>query len=325
LTVWRATIPSESGYAYTLSSAIQIVDERRADLLWPVGEGLQVIASDYSGQHRQATHQVYSFLVTTWDTLQDWLPLRAEFRAKFLSDGRSLSFKQLREPVRRRAYPHFLELVGRLPANLITVMIDNRVGSFAEGGPAEIAEIFDDCFIAGASPTTIEKIYRLALLIALLQSGLRNEQQPSLWISDHDETLDTFDKRENFGRLASYLSFGLTGWRNPADQNFLTTGAKNTPNWVEDLAAIPDIAAGACAQLANTLPLFMGQKIWTVPIRFETESDWRAKIFGDWLSTPHGLLRHVLLRLAPDGTGEVRASAQKFVRHPALPPSKRHP
>ena len=73
--VWLATAPLESGYAYMLSSAMQIVDEYHADLLWPVGEGLQVIASDYSGQHRRATHEVYSFIVMTWDTLQNWLRL----------------------------------------------------------------------------------------------------------------------------------------------------------------------------------------------------------------------------------------------------------
>lgn len=311
---WRDRVSPEMGFAHLLSSTLHIVEQQNRDLLWPVRDGPQFLVSDYSGQHRQATHEVYSFLVTTKHVLDGWLPQLEEFRREFLPDGRRLSFKQLREPVRRRAYPNFLEVVGRLPANLVTIMVDNRVGSFAPGGPAETASIFDDCFSVTASAASIEKTFRLAFFVALLGSGLRDEDQASLWISDHDETLDTFDKREGLGRLASYLSFGFTGWRNPAQQNFLTTEAKNCPRWVEDLAAIPDIAAGACAQLSNTLPLFEGRKTWTIRLRSHVEPDWRAKVFADWLSAPHGVLRHVLLRLAPDEAGEVRASAQKFVR-----------
>ncbi len=193
-------------------------------------------------------------------------------------------------------------------------MIDNRVGSFVEGGPQALASVLDDCFVPGASSGSIEKIYRLGLFVAMIQAGLRREDQPSLWISDHDETLDSFDKRERFGRLATYLTFGLTGRANSAEQSFMTTEAKDLPDWVEDLASIPDIAAGACASLSSKLPLFMRQKTWAVGIAYGDGIDWRAKTFGDWLSAPHGLLRHVLLRLAPDGKGDIRASVQKFAR-----------
>ncbi len=314
MTVWRHIHRPDVGYEVLLSRAIQIVEENDNRLLWPVDDSPQVIVSDYSGQHRQATHEVYSFMVTTWDELQGWLPLQERFRKDWFPDGRRISFKQLREPLRRRAYPRFLELVGRLKANLITIMVDNRVGSFVEGGPRALAEVLDDCFAPGISDASIEKIYRLALFVAMLQSGLRQEKQPSLWISDHDETLDSLDRRERFARLATYLTYGLTGWHNAADQHFITTEGENTPAWAEDLAAVPDIAAGACAQLSDVLPEFVGQRAWTVSLPHEMDRDWRARIFGEWLSVPHGLPRHVLLRLAPDGQGAIRASAQKFQR-----------
>jgi hypothetical protein len=98
---------------------------KTGNYLWPVDVGTQLLVSDYSGQHREATHEVYSFLATTLNVLHPWLVMRDQFRGQWLPDGRRLSFKQLREPVRRRAYPHFPELVGNLPANLITIMIDN--------------------------------------------------------------------------------------------------------------------------------------------------------------------------------------------------------
>lgn len=314
MTVWRHFDVPESGYSYLISTAIQRVSERFADLLWSVDRGVQIVFSDYSGQHQAATHEVYSFLTTTQEALVEWLPLRETFRARWLADGRRISFKQLREPMRRRAYPHFLDLVGQLPANLITIMINRNVGSFVYGGLAPLVAEFGDCFVPGTSEHTAEKIYRLAMFVATLQAGLREEGQRSLWISDHDETLDTFEKRECFGRLAAYLTFGLTGWRKPADLNFATTEAVWLPAWAEDLVAVPDIAAGACARLSSLLPIFKGRPTWIVPVNDLSEVDWRAQIFGDWLSAPQGKLRHVLVRLEMDERGEVRASAQKFVR-----------
>ena len=314
LAIWRHKDQPKAGYVDLLSRAMQVVEERDCHLLWPVGDSRQVIVSDYSGQHRQATHEVYSFLVTTWEDLQHWLPFWQDFRANWLPDGRRLSFKQLREPLRKRAYPAFLAVAGLLRANLISIMIDNRVGSFAEGGPKVLAKDLDDCFAPKMSASTIEKVYRLSSFVAMLQSGLRQERQRSLWISDHDETLDSWDRRERFARLATYLTIGLTGWRNAADQDFMTTEANGLPAWVEDLAAIPDIAAGACAKLSGVLPEFIGQQRWTVRVSHREELDWRARTFADWLSTPGGVVRHVLLRLAPDCQGAVRASAQKFQR-----------
>jgi hypothetical protein len=313
MTVWRPITAKEVGYGYVISEAIAIAEAANPGLLWPVDKGLQIVASDYSGQHRQATHQAYSFLITTDQALADWLPLWAAFRSERLPDGRRLSFKQLREPVRRRAYPHFLDLVGRMRANLITFMVDNRVGDLC-GDPIELAAIWDDCFVPGATAASIEKAYRLALFVCLVQAGLRREDQASRWISDQDEVLDSFDKRERFAGVARYLAFGMTGWRAAAVQECMTTGVANSPAWLEDMAAIPDIAAGACAQLSGALPLFRNQRNWVVPIPYGDAVDGRARLFGDWLSTSHGVLRHVLVRLAPDDTGVVRASAQQFVR-----------
>lgn len=314
---WRPVHHEAGGYAPLLSHAMEVVDERDSHFLWPVDTGTQLIVSDYSGQHRDATHEVYSFLVSTFPDIEGWLPRREEFRKKWLPDGRRLSFKQLREPMRRHAYPHFLELVGTLPANLLTIMIDNRVGSFFLGGPSALIEALDDCFTPDTPHGNVEKVFRLAVCVALIQAGLRKEEQQSVWISDHDETLDNHDRRERFARLATYLTFDLTRWTHAANLAFTTTEGKNLPSWTEDVAAIPDVAAGACAQLSSVLPLFMGDKNWTVPISSGPMIDWRAQMFGDWLSAPHGILRHVLLRLAPNSNGEIQASAQRFVRRPS--------
>ncbi|MBK1622258.1 hypothetical protein CKO32_01635 [Afifella marina DSM 2698] len=272
-----------------------------------------VLASDYSGQHKEASHEAYSFLITTDEALIRWLPSLSEFRGQWLPDGRRISFKKLNEPVRWRALPAFLETVSELEGNLITILVDKRVGSFMSGGPEATVEAFPDCFDARIKKGTIEKMFRLASFVALILAGFRHQKQVSNWISDHDEALDSHDKREKFARLATYLTFGLTGWRQAADHLFATTESHMAPYWSEDVAAVADLAAGAYCQLSGYLPAFVGRETWRMRLNPSSIENRRASAIGNWLAESRGSLKHALLRLEQDSEGEVRASAQAFV------------
>jgi hypothetical protein len=317
MSIWRPIKEEQAGYLFSLSDSIAIVEKKHPDLLTSVATGEMIVASDYSGQHKEATHEAYSFLVTSDQALDQWLPLLAEFRERWLPDGRRISFKKLNEPMRWRALPAFLNLVSSLSGNLITILVDRRVQSFMNGGPQMAVEAFPDCFPSDANRGTVEKTLRLASFVALILSGLRREDQVSSWISDHDEALDSHDKREQFARLATYLTFGLTGWRRPADHMFGTTESPIAPYWCEDVAAIADLAAGAYCKMSANLPAFFGQESWVVGMASSSVENERARAIGNWLAASHGALKHVLLRLEDDGRGSVRASAQAFTRSDA--------
>jgi len=272
-----------------------------------------VIASDYSGQHKGATHEAYSFLVTVDNALEAWLPLLDGFRRSWLPDNRRISFKKLNEPVRWRALPSFLDVTSKLRANVITILVDRRIGSFVAGGPDAIRRSLPDCFPEESSPGTVEKMLRLASLLALILSGLRRESQVSRWISDHDEALDTNAKREQFARLATYINVGLTGWRQAADNWFGTTEAHDLPVWAEDLAAVPDLVAGAYCQLSPHLPTILGKETWRILASADNVNDRRVVAVANWLAGGKQAMKHVLLRLEQDDRGEVRSSAQAFL------------
>lgn len=310
--VWRPIKEQRAGYLFNLSDSLRIVEGQYPNILAPLNEGVMFVASDYSGQHKEATHEAYAFLITTDRSLSEWLPYLSQFRKDKLPDNRRISFKKLREPVRWKSLPAFLEVVGKLQGNLLTVLVDRKIGSFMSGGARSAIEAFPDCFPAEAKHGTVEKMLRLASFMAFIIAGLRQEGQTSQWISDHDETLDTHDKREQFARLASYLTFGLTGWRNTADHMFATTESPNIPYWSEDVAAIPDLVAGAYCQMSACLPSFFGVATWTKSVNPNLVTDDRVRLIGDWLATGKRALKHVLLRLELDGIGSVRASAQAF-------------
>jgi len=311
--IWRPIKDQNAGYMFSLSDALANVETEHPGLLTSVSSGAMIVASDYSGQHKEATHEAYSFLVTTNVALRPWLTKLDEFRREWLPDNRRISFKKLNEPMRWHALPSFLELVSTLEGNLISIMVDRRIGSFVPGGPAEAIQIFPDCFGFSPNPGTVEKILRLASFVALINAGLRGERQPSHWISDHDETLDTHAKREGFARLAHYLTFGLTNWTNPADHVFGTTMSPHAPWWSEDLAAIPDLAAGAYCATSSFHPAFFGTTFGHAFRSYRDVTNTRAREIGNWLATRSGKLRSVLLRLEMDAHDKVRASAQTFI------------
>jgi hypothetical protein len=200
--VWNRNQERGSGFVYDLSQSLALVEWRYPGLLEPVTDGLMVIASDYSGQHMRATHEAYSFLITTDSAVDEWHRIRQKFRRRWLPDGRRLSFKQLREPMRWRALGPFLKAAGTIRGNVLTFLVDRRIKSFSQGGTQALAGLFPDCFTPETPPGTIEKMFRHSSFIAMLTAGFRRQDQPSLWISDHDETLETFDRREQLCQRA---------------------------------------------------------------------------------------------------------------------------
>lgn len=309
---WKRIQDPEAGYIHELSDSLALLDWRYPGLLQPVSDGIMVVASDYSGQHQGATHEAYSFLVTTDHALVEWEPIWRAFRNRWLPDGRRISFKRLGERVRWRALLPFLDVAGMIRGNVITILIDRRIQHFMEGGTAVLANVFPDCFSPDTPSGTIEKMFRLASFLAMLTAGFRREDQRSLWVSDHDETLETFGRREQFARLSTYLTFGVTGWRHAADSDFCTTEHSHAPAWAEDLSAIPDLFAGACCQFANLIPAFCGTELWMRVFPSTSVADPRARTIGNWLSVMRNCLRHVFLRLELDQTGVPRTSAQFF-------------
>ncbi len=313
MSVWRPVTDTRSGYLFSLSDSLRVAEIQHPDMLVPVESGTMIVSSDYSGQHKEASHEAYSFLITTDEALNEWLPSLSEFREQWLPDGRRISFKKLNEPVRWRALPAFLKTAGKLKGNLITILIDKQVGSFMSGGPEATVEVFPDCFGTHANRGTVEKMFRLASFVALILAGLRRENQISNWISDHDEALDSHDKREKFARLAAYLTFGLTGWRQAADHLFGTTESPIAPYWSEDVAAVADLAAGAYCQLSAHLPAYLSREAWRAGLNSSNIENRRARAIGNWLAASRGPLKHALLRLEQDSEGNVRASAQAFI------------
>jgi hypothetical protein len=71
-----------------------------------------LIASDYGGEHDTALYQSLSFLIADALSIVPWEARRSQIRKRWLSDGRRMAFKSLRDVQRLEALPYFLLIVA---------------------------------------------------------------------------------------------------------------------------------------------------------------------------------------------------------------------
>ena len=320
--VWKRINKPESGFLDGLSDSIALLESHNPKVLAPVDEAPMWLVSDYSGQHKGAAFEAYSFLVTTERDISAWDTRRRACREEFLSDGRRLSFKKLKEPVRWRALLPFLNVADELHGNLLTFVIDKRLPSlFKEQGVPEWSDL-PRLFPPGTSTNTIEKSLRLGMFLSLLLAGLRKELQHAIWISDQDDVLEDYPRRERFAEFVSYVSLAIANWTNPAPLHFYTTAIDSDDRFLEDLTAIADLAAGALANLAPSISTPEDKGISMRMLRRGSCTDVRTQTVVDWLARRDRPLKRMLLRVVLDATGAKRARAETiglFHHLPALP------
>lgn len=320
--VWCAIKKPSFGFLDNLSDGIALIEQRNPGLLAAVDDSAMWISSDYSGQHESASCEAYAFLVTTARALRAWNRRRITFRQKYLPDGRRLSFKKLKEPVRRRALAPFLTVADELHGNLVTIVIDKCFSSLFKKHGAATWDDLPGIFPEGTSANVVEKSLRLGTFISLILAGFRHERQPATWISDQDDSLENHDRRERIAEFISYTTYVMAGWKNPAPVEFGTTVLDVPDRRLEDFVALPDLVAGAFADLAPLLSI--PEKHDTI-VRIENRDkccDWRTREIVDWYANRDTTLKRILLRVVRDQRGAMRARAESFGLLHVLPTTR---
>jgi hypothetical protein len=206
-----------------------------------------LIASDYSGEHSGASYHVLSFILADVARLQEWDRRRRELRAEFLSNNRRMSFKALRDKQRQRALQPFLLAANTIPGLSLTVAIDSSIESVFPGStPLNLIHPDFESF-AQWTPRTLEKASRIVHLLAVMVAGLGDSGQNVVWITDEDPIAANPDRLILLTNLfawvsSTYLTFDMGHFRCG------TTANDDGSNSLEDLAAVPDLIAGAIGE-----------------------------------------------------------------------------
>jgi hypothetical protein len=269
----------------------------------PLDGSLIYVASDYSGTHLAAHFNAISVIYCDIEASREWLAIQRGFRKQFLSDGRRMSFKRLGDRLRRFSLVPFLKGADAISGLLVSLVVDRRLLQIAGGRAARDNPRFAEIFRGSWKPELFESMSRVTHLIGLMIGGLAKPGQSIYWVSDDDPLFATSEPQEDLVRFLSllidtYVPFDL------GNLGVATTAIDNGDRFEEDLAAIPNLAAGALVdglsalrnRLGRGLPLEIALPI-DLPFSAKSETIW------DWLWDETGNLSKLcfLVQQADDG------------------------
>lgn len=293
------------------------------------------ITSDYSGEHAGADYQVISFMITDIHAVETWNRGRITLRKRYLADGRRMSFKQLRDQRRWQALLPFLAAADKLNGICVVVAVHSSIDTlFTGSAPLDWSNPAFAKF-AHWNTRALEKLFRVCHFVSVFLAGLSRDGQHVLWITDDDSIAPNvqglYDLTELFGTIATqYLAHDLGHLR-------VGTPARSDTNdrLLEDLVAVPDLAAGAVAELLTahagnteiiitspasvylsigpalsnaTLPQSKSFEVYRGSLNkvMAHEADMSAKsaFIAKWLGTKDQALRKVVCMIDPAPGGE---------------------
>lgn len=238
--------------ADSISEMILAEEWRNSDFLTDVrSSNTLFLASDYGGEHATANYQTISILVAGLDSIQSsWETQRRSIRSQFASDGRRLSYKRLGDHQRARMLRPFLAAANDIQGVVATFLIDRRIKSFFQ--PSDGPDDQDVIDRSKWKSKALEKLLRVSHLGSLLIAGLSRQGQHVLWISDQDAIVANLEKHK---QATNAIASVLTGYL-PHPLGHIRIGTAQSDDGskcIEDLLAIPDIAAGAWSEISSSL------------------------------------------------------------------------
>ncbi|WP_140793852.1 hypothetical protein [Myxococcus xanthus] len=287
----------------SISDMIREEEWRDPDLLTSLRGGKTLlVASDYGGEHAKASFRSLSFLVADLEGCGLWEDLRVSVRRQFLRDLRRMAFKSLRDKRRADALVPFLRSADCIPGVLATFLIDRRIKTvFMKTPPEEIED--PNLSPETWNPKVFEKLCLLGHIGGLLVSGLSAPYQDVLWITDEDEIAPN---KEQHYRAAKVIGTQMLGY-SPHNMGHFRLGTTKSDTGkldLEDLVAVPDLAAGAMADVLDELykNKSMPQDRFLIPPS-KTTSSKALKIAG-WMAERDRFLKRLVFFVEfvpPDG------------------------
>jgi len=267
-------------------------------------------ASDYSGQHKNASYEAYSFVLTTRKRWQSWERHRLQIRSRFLL-RRRISFKSLEDKRRWEVLPVFMAAAALLDGITFTILVNKKLGSlFSPTGKLDLNHP-DLARLPNWKASGIERMLRVTHMMALFIAGLSNEGQSLIWITDEDDIAANEDRLREVTTIFSEVSSSLLE-HNLRHFRFGTTASDNGTMQLEDLAAIADLSAGALVDVLTDLE--SDSKITTphlfLPIGHNVSRKSRAVM--TWFTSYGMPMRHVIIALDPGAMGEINLRRMVF-------------
>ncbi len=309
---WRELERDDLGFLNTLSGVFASAQSRdsralpdlhRADCLF--------IGSDYGGEHQNANYQTLTFLIADVASCARWVQVWAPRRKRLLPDRRRMAYKSLNDGLRARALFPLLETANGLPGLLATFAFSREVRSlFSADGRLETSQL-EFAPLREFSAPVAEKFMRVVHVLSLLLAGLSAPGQDVLWVTDEDSIAANPARVRH---LCEALAFASSRCLSHSLRHLRVATAKQDSGdlSLEDLLAIPDLAAGA---LSSAMDSMLGTRgappsgFWLPPTQ-DVSSKTRRVL--DWFSDNTQPLRRFVIVVDETPLGQLQATHLRF-------------
>jgi hypothetical protein len=240
--------------------------------------------SDYSGQHRKSRYYVTSILVFDLESSAQWEYNRRGIRDKFLRDGRRMSFKRLRDRRRAEALVPLLRAANTITGVCATFAISKKVGTLCTR-PEDFDKFSQRLNLRGKwNSKSFEHVVRLTHFVSLLVAGLSQPGQHIYWISDEDPFFANTRRSQDVAHLVSSFTSHYVAHQ-LGELGVGTTQIDEGDLLEEDLAAIPDLVAGAVAEIATAIAKEnQGRIPIGLTLSLPTDLAPKTEILADWIA-----------------------------------------
>ncbi|MBI4474180.1 MAG: hypothetical protein HY646_16030 [Acidobacteria bacterium] len=240
-----------------------------------------MVGSDYSGDHETKTYRVYTFLLVDTDASPSWPAVRQRVRDEFLPDGRRLSFKRLGDRHRLAALRPFLQAADEFTGVCATIIINKRFERLSTG-PATLSVWKALHGVRGKwDSTSFEAMVRVVHLFSMLIARWSKPRMHVSWVTDQDSIVANDERLTDLLELCGRMA-GVFVQHSLGELAINTTAIDDRSRAFEDFVAIPDLVAGAMAELVSVWsrqPDWHGEAEMTLP---PTSLSHKTNIVTDW-------------------------------------------
>lgn len=251
------------------------------------------IYSDYSGASKATAYNVIAVLSFGSDLEGPWEMTRRAWRAKHLPDGRRLAYKRLGDRRRRDALAPFLSAAELIPGLCLAFIVSKKVRHlcFNANDYAKLAEVA--VLNARWSDSDLEQAALVTHIVGCIAGGLSQPGQDIHWISDEDALLANRARQLDVATLLSRWSSHYV--RHPVGGLGIgTTKLDERDRRDEDCAAVPDLVAGALAEVMTGVSRACGGRLPSfVGIPYDEPILQKADLVARWFWWGTGPLRRV--------------------------------
>lgn len=204
-----------------------------------------LVFSDYGGSHKEARFESYAYFLTQPSVLPGWEKDRNDIRQAYGFVNCRMAYKKLESADRARTLWPWLVAADDLHGLLVTVLVEKSFGSFFSSDDLALLRTEVPEY-ATMNTKSIERIFRVCHFLSVFVAGLSNAQQEIIWITDEDQIAANDVRLHLLRRTFMQVSTMYLG-ATPKQVHCATTASDNGSLQIEDLASLPDLAAGALA------------------------------------------------------------------------------